>query len=194
MGYVLGLIESLTVCLLLLALVTACSARLSRRWLRVLLPLLTALVPLLAGLALSVTGVIVMRLSPMHSWILYSAFPWTLAFATGAAILLRRGLRAREGTHRPALLFPFVNDVDPSGFCRLQILLILPAQLRQQQPARFPCWHRLLRHIYHPLFSLLIRCKNSDLVFSSSLKEPSIADVIIFALAFSTPRIIIHIC
>ncbi len=97
MGLTLIWIESLAACLLLVALVTACSARLSGRWLRTLLPILVALVLALLGLALSVTGGYLMKQSRIHSWIFYYTSLWAVAFIVAGVIMLRRGLR-RQGS------------------------------------------------------------------------------------------------
>ena len=113
MGYVLGWIESLAACLLLLALVTSCSAHLSRRWLQVVLPCLAAVPAALAGLGLTIGSGMLLWKAPMHSSFFLFASSWTVTFFVGAAAILRRGLRARRGiemkdssTNRSAAAWP----------------------------------------------------------------------------------------
>ncbi len=98
MGHLLAWIESLTACLLLVALVTACSARLSKRWLRMLLPSLAGLLPGLIGLSMAVGGALLMWKAPIHGWILYYTSSWTVVFAAGGVTVLHRGLRVRKDT------------------------------------------------------------------------------------------------
>ncbi len=96
MGHVLAWIETLVACLLLVALVTACSARLSKRWLRMLLPSLAGLLPGLIGLSMAVGGALLMRKAQMYSWVFYCMSCWIVAFLLAGVTVLRRGLRARR--------------------------------------------------------------------------------------------------
>lgn len=96
MGYVLLLIESLTLTLLLVATVLACTGRLARKWLRLGLSLTAVLAvwTAYAGLALAAgyfyfTGV-------SDRWF-YPMLALTIAFAVGAVWLMRSALRRAEG-------------------------------------------------------------------------------------------------
>ena len=99
MGRVLLWTELLTACLLLVALASACSVRMSRRWLRVTIPVLTALVPgLLAlwGLALA-CALIALWHAHAYDWVPWWAGGWLLAFTAGAVLTVRGALRRHAG-------------------------------------------------------------------------------------------------
>jgi hypothetical protein len=108
MGYVLAWIETLVACLLLVAFTTACSAQLSKRWLRMLLPSLAGLLPALIGLSMAIGGALLMRKARMYGWVFYYTVFWTVAFVVTSVTVLRRGLRGRrdgavpEDSGRPA--------------------------------------------------------------------------------------------
>jgi hypothetical protein len=98
MGYALLWIEALTACVLLVALIAACAARLSRRWLRLALASLPALVLGGTGVLMASMGGVLASKAAMHAWILWYAASWTLAFAVVTVLVLRRALRASRGT------------------------------------------------------------------------------------------------
>jgi len=123
MGYSLGWIESLTACLLIFALVMACSARLARRWLYIILPTLAALLWLLAGRALVVWGVVLMWKAPLRTFIFYMS-SWTVAFAVGAVIVLRRGLGVRADVP-PAKSWPRTKLAIATGVAILAYAMTL---------------------------------------------------------------------
>ncbi len=96
MGYVLLWIEDATLAVLIVATVTAWAARRRRPWLRVALPLATAIV-VLAKIGAFVAGSVWMRVNHMvPDWLVYTV-PWAVVFAVAAAVVLVRGLRIREG-------------------------------------------------------------------------------------------------
>jgi hypothetical protein len=95
MGYALIWIEDLVTCFLLIALSAACSARWSRRWCQLALPLLTASAVLLLAAALTY-GTALLKflfhgLVP-HDWFFYS-LSGTIVLLAGAWVTLTRGLR-----------------------------------------------------------------------------------------------------
>ena len=95
MGYALIWIESLATLLLLVAAITAWSARLARPFWQRLGPILLALVGI--GLAVwwtSVIGYMNYGLDLHIGWFSYSLV-WTIAFSVGAMVLLWLGLRRR---------------------------------------------------------------------------------------------------
>jgi hypothetical protein len=109
MGYALIWIEGLAAMLLLVALSAACSARWSRRWRQLALPLLTASAVLLLAAAFTY-GAALLRfrfhgLVP-HDWFFYT-LSWTIGFLAGVGVIWTRGLR-RSGEERipPARFWP----------------------------------------------------------------------------------------
>jgi hypothetical protein len=110
MGYALLWIEAMAAALLLVALVAACSARLAKRWVRVVLPTLTAAGPggFSAYLTVGFRGLLLLEGTTMYRWLFWYAGSWTVGFAPAAAFIIYRALRAggaaptAEGTVRPA--------------------------------------------------------------------------------------------
>jgi hypothetical protein len=115
MGYALLWTESLAGCLLLVALAAACSARMSRRWLRVAVPVLTALVPGLVGLwAAVLAGLLVLNAQvQMYGWVLWYTAGWVFVFAIGVALIVRGALRQGAGVRwsRGNLLLATVSAI-----------------------------------------------------------------------------------
>jgi hypothetical protein len=113
MGTALAWTETLIACLLLLALATACSARLRRRWLRWLLPSLVCWLPGLFGLALAVPSAILMQEAPIHRWLFYYTLSWAVTLVVAGVTVYRRGLRPcrdegyqEEGMQPAAIVWP----------------------------------------------------------------------------------------
>lgn len=102
MGYLLLLIESLTVTLLLVATVLACVGRLHRRWLRLTLCLPLTLALLISYTALTVGAALLQFSGASDRWF-YPMLTLTVAFLLGAVWLAICGLR-RVGSepHRVA--------------------------------------------------------------------------------------------
>ncbi len=99
MGWVLLWTESLTACLMLVMLATACSVRLSKRWLRVGVPVLTALVPGLIALwgGMLAAALIAYQNAHAYDWVVWWAGGWVCAFLVGTVLAVRAGLRRRAG-------------------------------------------------------------------------------------------------
>lgn len=102
MAYLLLCAESLAVSLLLVATITACTARWRFRGLRAFVLVLTLLVGLLlyAGLAV-LAGMLYLAL-PDFAWAFQAALVLAGGFLLGAIIIYIRGLRWREGIARAA--------------------------------------------------------------------------------------------
>jgi hypothetical protein len=115
MGRVLLWTETLTACLLLVSLGAACSVRMSRRWLRVGVPVMTALVPGLVALWGTVlAGWLVMgRRATLYDWAFWHILLWLLVFAGGAVLIVRGALRRRAAVawSRPRLLLAMVATI-----------------------------------------------------------------------------------
>ncbi|MGH7169867.1 MAG: hypothetical protein ACRELG_06295 [Gemmataceae bacterium] len=109
MGHALIWIEGLAAMLLLIALAAACSARWSRRFRQLALPLLTALAVLLLAVPLTYGAALLKfhfhGLVP-HDWFIYT-LSWTIVFLAGVWMIFSRGLK-RSGEERipPARSWP----------------------------------------------------------------------------------------
>jgi hypothetical protein len=99
-GYAMIWIEGLAAAGLLVATITALVARLTRRWLQIVLIALAALFPLAAGLCFTVPmGMLIRWMGP--AWFTYG-LSWTILIAGGAVGVACLGLRRRGAEPVPA--------------------------------------------------------------------------------------------
>lgn len=100
MGYAMMWIEGLAAVGLLVATITALVARLTRRWLQIVLIAVAALFPLAAGLCFTVPmGMLIRWMGP--TWFYYG-LSWTILIAGGAVGVAYLGLRRRGAEPVPA--------------------------------------------------------------------------------------------
>ena len=100
MGYAMIWIEGLAAAGLLVATVTALVARLTRRWLQIVLIAVAALFPLAAGVCFTIQmGMLIRWMGP--AWFYYGV-SWTILIAGGAVGVACLGLRRRRAEPVPA--------------------------------------------------------------------------------------------
>ncbi len=100
MGYAMMWIEGLAAVGLLVATITALVARLTRRWLQILLIAVAALFPLAVGVCFTVVmGMVIRWMGP--TWFYYG-LSWTILIAAGAVGVACLGLRRRGAEPVPA--------------------------------------------------------------------------------------------
>ncbi len=100
MGYLLLWIESLVASILLVALVTACSARLNKRWAQVLWPVLASFFVLAKATAFTIAAVFLASCLVAPDWRAYFV-SLTVLIAVGATVIVIRGLRRTDGDAAP---------------------------------------------------------------------------------------------
>jgi len=112
MGIILLWLLSLASALLLVAVITSLASKLKRLKIRLIVPILLALAPLIAGVG--ATGYAYKWAAPKFPWLFGYTLSWTLVYVLGAAYILMRGMRAQEDEFaacrwpRSRLAFSFV--------------------------------------------------------------------------------------